>query len=127
MKIKYGSNRTVILLGQYAFKFPSTYSHTLFLKGCLSNWKERSFFKNFKGVYCDGDLTLLVAPSYFCSWFGICQIQKRIVPLCDLDNRDLALFLLDQKKDQLSKVCSDLNISNVGIINNEIKVLDYAD
>ena len=127
IQIRKGSNRTVILFGDYAFKFPTFYSHGLFLKGCLSNWRERDFYKNFKGVYVDEkDLTDYVVPSYFCSYFGICQIQKRVVPLSDI-NKELALKLFNDNLSDLKKVCTDLNLSNVGILNNELKILDYGD
>lgn len=38
--LKYGSTRTVILIGKYAIKFPSTVSLKLFLNGWIANIQE---------------------------------------------------------------------------------------
>ncbi len=45
MKIKYGTTRTVILIGKYAFKFPTIVEWRLFLYGLLGNMQERKFWQ----------------------------------------------------------------------------------
>ena len=125
--IKTGSSRKVFLIGKYAIKIPNFYSHKTFLNGCRDNWSERIFYRDFKGVYCDTeylgkprrrDLTELVVPSLFCSWFGFIQVQLRVVEL----ERDLTSYEVDR----FQGVCKDIHRSNFGILKGRILCFDYA-
>ena len=113
-----GITRNVILIGKYAFKFPTLHSHIHFLNGCYANYSERRFYKNFKGVYVsDEDLTSKVAPSLFCSYFGLLQIQRRLTPLTrDLTPTEVELF---------KGVCTDIKKENFGYLNGKLLCLDY--
>ena len=127
MELKTGSSRKVFLIGKYAIKIPNFYSHKTFLNGCRDNWSERVFYRDFKGVYVKNiqgivgevDLTDLVAPSLFCSWFGFIQIQKRINPL----DRQLT----EEEKQKYQGVCTDLHKGNFGTFEGKLLCLDYAD
>ena len=50
MVIKYGSTRTVFLIGKYAFKVPSFKQWNLFLWGLLANRQEKLFSGVFDGL-----------------------------------------------------------------------------
>ena len=78
-----GITRICFKFYKYAIKLPNPFNgHQNFLEGCLSNCKERNFYKNFKDFIPHGKL---IAPSYFCSIFGIVQIQG----YCTVLTRDL--------------------------------------
>jgi len=72
--MKHGITRSVILIGSYAFKFPSVRNGMqMFLEGMLANWKERAFYKQNKTYYKGR-----IAESYFCFWFGLLSIQEKL-------------------------------------------------
>ena len=60
----------------------------------------------------------LVAPSIFCSWFGLIQIQKRCT---ELDRN-----LTDEEKRHFMSVCQDIKKENFGHYKNRLVCLDYA-
>lgn len=103
--INKGCTRLVFLIGKYAIKIPNfTYSHHHFLIGCKSNWYERELYKMSKGL----DYRNLMCKSYFCSWFGLIQIQERVKEL----DRDLTEDEIITYKD----ICkSDIKKENFGI------------
>lgn len=104
-----GITRNVILIGKYAFKFPTLHSHIHFLNGCYANYSERRFYKIFKGVYVSDEKgsNIQVAPSLFCSYFGLLQIQRRLTPLTrDLTPTEVELF---------KGVCTDIKKKTSGI------------
>lgn len=118
MKICKGTNRVVILCGKFAFKIPNFLNgHLLFLHGCLANWRERYFCKVAKSSNIE--LYNHVAPSLFCSWFGLLQIQirctKNTLPLLD---KDLKVFEI---------ISSDVNICNTGWYKHRLVLFDYGD
>lgn len=118
MLIKYGVTRIVILIGNFAIKIPNFKNGQLnFLMGCVSNKRERTLFKSF--VDFDGySIYKYVAPSLYCSIFGLIQIQKRCEPL----NRDLS----DEEKQKFFEVCmGDLKRENFGLLDGNIVCLDY--
>ena len=112
---KIGTTRIVFLIGRYAIKLSNHgYCHQHFLQGCYANWAERNYCKMFKDLPI-GDM---VAPSIFCSWFGLFQIQKRCEPL----NRDLTA-----KEEKMFKdVCTDIKAENFGIYEGRLVCLDYV-
>lgn len=91
MKIDFkGTTRIVILIGKYAIKIPNfLYQHNHFLYGCYANCSERRHNITFKGR----EELQYVAPSYFCSWFGLLQIQARCEPkLNDLTQEEIDFY-----------------------------------
>lgn len=117
MEIYFGTTRCTILIGKFAIKIPRLCSHLNFLKGCLGNWKERDFCKQFK---CLPEFYNLVVPSIFCSWFGLVQVQYRCDKLKLTDKVDLSKF-------KTKSICSDLTYHNFGYYKGELVCLDYAD
>ena len=70
-----GATRLVFVFKHFVIKIPRlNYGHTNFLHGCLSNWKEREFYKNFKNIPTTHKD--LIIPTFWCSWFGLFQIQR---------------------------------------------------
>lgn len=118
--IKTGSSRKVFLIGKYAIKVPNCYSHKTFLNGCRDNWSERNTCRYFKGVYTSMgiDLTELLVPSLFCSWFGLIQIQLRV----ELLTRELT----SNEVEKFGGVCSDLQSNNFGFLKGKLLCFDYA-
>lgn len=117
--IKSGVNRVVFVLGRYAFKFPNfMHSHLHFIHGCYANCKERDYYRvHSKSVY-EGNMAEHVAPSLFCSWFGLVQVQSR----CDVLDRDLT----DEEKEFFVPLCGlDNKRSNFGLIDGKLVCLDY--
>ena len=116
--IKKGVTRIVFLLGPIVIKVPRfglgslSQGHINFLRGCLANWNERLIYRYTK--------SLLLAPTFWCSWFGLIQIQKRVKPL----NREL----LKNEEKTMRKFCSDIKSSNFGIDEGRRLVcVDYGD
>lgn len=73
-----GTTRIVFVFKNFVIKIPNfTHCHQHFLQGCYANWSERQFCKSFKGVE---NIIWRVAPSYWCSWFGLFQIQAKCEP-----------------------------------------------
>jgi len=58
-----------------------------FLHGCYSNYSERFFCKQWKGM----PEYNLIAPSLFCSWFGLVQVQVRVSQPIN-PNEDVSAF-----------------------------------
>lgn len=114
-----GVTRIVILIGKYAIKVPNfTYSHDNFLKGCSANWNERAFCRMFKNT-TGTEIYHRVAPSYFCSWFGLIQIQARCNPYADSLSKTALEYLFNQ-------VCTDIKSDNIGIYKGRLVCFDYA-
>lgn len=118
MKIKHGTNRIVILVGGIAIKVPHLFNgHYNFLIGCEANYGERRYCKMMLGVY-NNRFYDLVAPSMFCSWFGLIQIQRRcVVNTVPLSNKKLAKF--DNVRNGETKA------QNFGYYKGKLVCLDY--
>lgn len=116
-KISKGVTRVTFSIWRYVVKVPRLKNgHLLFLEGCLSNWKERNYCKMMKELE---DYYNLVAPSLFCSWFGIIQVQKRcVVNYTELTESQLAFF--EAVRGGESKP------NNFGFINGRMVCLDYG-
>lgn len=108
-----GVTRIVLLIGGWAIKIPNfTCQMNHFLLGCYSNWRERQYWKAFKGT------NIQIAPSYWCSWFGLIQIQKRLLPL----ERDLTKEEVEYFKD----ITTDIKMQNFGLYEKRIVCVDYV-
>lgn len=115
--IQTGITRTVLLIGKYAIKFPNgRYQHDHFLKGCYCNWKERYYTKIAKGYTGDGFFSK-IAPTIFCTWFGLVAIQIRVKPL----ENDLTDMQLEDMKD--FRECKK---ENYGMLNGKLVCVDYG-
>ena len=115
MKIIKGTTRIVFIFKNFVIKIPNgTYSHLNFLNGCYANWSEWQFCKNFE----DHELYQRVAPSLFCIYFGLLQIQQK----CDLLNRELT----DEELDYFREVRGgESKPNNFGFYKGRIVCLDY--
>ena len=119
--MKKGVTRLVFELGRYVIKIPRIDNgHLNFLQGCLANWKERSYCRMFRNM---PEFINLVAPSLFCTWFGLFQIQKRCY-----------VYSKKNCKNQIEEVISigikkgwDFKKENLGILNDRWVWLDYGD
>ena len=112
--MKRGVTRLVFLVGRYVIKIPNfTNSHLHFLNGCYANYSERNYCKMFSKM---PEFLNLVAYSYFCSWFGLIQIQQRTIICSDDDYINYEKFIT---------VCSDCKPINFGSIDNIIVCVDY--
>ena len=117
MKIdRKGCTRIVILTKNYAIKIPNfLVCHLHFLQGCYSNWSERHYCKIMKNM---PEFLDLVAPSLFCSWFGLIQIQRRCTPKLE--------HLTDEEIEKYKDLHNgDFKKENFGYYNNKLVCLDY--
>lgn len=114
-----GITRIVLLIGNYAIKIPNfEYQHNHFLQGCLSNWAERKYYKMFLAADYKENMVEYVAPSFFCSWFGLVQIQARCEP-CTED-------LTDEQREFYYPLCgTDFKKENFGIYKGRLVCVDY--
>lgn len=119
MNMKRGITRLVFFVGKYAIKIPNVNNGMCnFLEGCLSNWKERKYYKQFINADYNGNMVEYAAPSLFCSWFGFIQLQKRCYPLL----RDLT----SDEKEFFKPLCgTDNKKENFGFLNGKLVCLDY--
>ncbi len=109
-----GCSRIVFFIGKYVIKIPNfLVCHLHFLQGCYGNWSERQYYKSIKNIE-----NSLVAPSLFCFYFGLFQIQLRCIEL----DRDLT----SQEVDKFKDICFDIKKENFGYLNNKLVCFDYA-
>lgn len=109
-----GTTRITILIGPYAIKIPTYIEHRLFLKGCVANYDERSYskhFKNFPKYYNK------IAPTIYCSWFGLLSIQLR--------TQELNRHLTKREIKRFRTLTSDLKKENFGYLNGRLVCFDY--
>lgn len=95
--------------------------HSHFLQGCYANWSERNFCKTFGDPACEftNNYFEYVAPSLFCSWFGLIQIQKK----CTEKKEDLT----EEEKEKYRPLCwGDNKKENFGWLNGKLVCLDYV-
>jgi hypothetical protein len=111
-----GAYRITILIGNYAIKIANfLHSQKAFVYGCYCNISERAYcitYNEYQNHYEK------VAPSLFCSWLGIFQIQKR----CEVLNRDLTLEEIEEYKYLHN---GDIKKENFGYYEGELVCLDY--
>lgn len=115
-----GVTRIVFLIGGYAIKVPNfRYEHQHFLNGCYANWNERDYYRrHFKADY-KNNMAPYAAPSYFCSWFGLIQIQARCLPMKE--------HLTEEQINFFYPLCgTDIKKENFGWYKGKLVCLDYA-
>jgi hypothetical protein len=120
MKIKKGVVRIVFVFKSIVIKIPNfRYSHNHFLQGCCANWKERKYCKDFKDANYEGNMYEYVAPSFYCSIFGLIQIQAKCEPMLE--------DLKEEQKIFYKPLCgTDNKKENFGWYKNRLVCLDYA-
>lgn len=112
-EVRKGVTRWVLIFDTFVVKIPRATNMLHFLGGCYANWSERNYCKVFKG----DDRLKLVALSYFCSWFGLCQIQAKCEPISPELKFDKAKF---------EALCGqDSKNENFGIYKGNIVCCDY--
>lgn len=89
-----GCTRIVFIFKYIVIKIPNfQYEHSHFLIGCTSNWEERKYYKSHINIIYENNLAHFVAPSLWCSWFGLIQIQAKCEPLLrDLTEEECEFF-----------------------------------
>lgn len=59
----------------------------------------------------------MVAPSYFCSWFGLIQVQAR----CEVNEGEIT----EEQIEHFKEVCTDIKPDNFGFYKGKLVCLDY--
>jgi len=120
MIIKSGITRIVFVFKNFVIKIPNfNYSHHHFLQGCYANWSERKYYKNFKSTDYEENMVEHVAPSYFCSYFGLLQFQAKCEPKLE--------DLTEEQKEFFKPLCStDNKKENFGWYEGRLVCLDYV-
>ncbi len=120
MKInRIGITRIIFIFNRFVIKIPNfSCNHHHFLQGCYANRSERRFYKIFKGMH-DQRYYQLVCPSYYCSWFGLFQIQARCLPL----ERKLTR---DEYEKFKGIAHNDMKKENFGFHKDRLVCLNYA-
>lgn len=121
MKIdRKGVTRIVFIFSNFVIKIPNfSNCHQHFLQGCYANWSERQFCKSFKDIEPKENFIWKVAPSYFCSWFGLLQIQAKCEPKLEHLTKEEMEFYKDVSG-------TDNKKENFGWYKGRIVCLDYA-
>lgn len=108
-----GITRLVFVFRKFVIKIPNfTNCQRHFLQGCIANVIERDTYKSWKGNNNH------LAPSYFCSWFGLIQIQAKA--------EILDRHLTEEEVIKFEHITSDIKGSNFGIYKNRLVCVDYA-
>ncbi len=113
-----GSSRIVFKFKHYVIKIPNfLVCHLHFLYGCYGNWSEREYYKRCKKISDKLHIELL-SPSYFCSWFGLIQIQARC--------KERLEYLTEEEKDIFKDITTDIKCQNFGYYKGKLVCLDYV-
>lgn len=115
-----GITRIVFIFNNFVIKIPNfRYCMSHFLQGCYANWSERDYYKRHIDVDYENNMVEYVAPSYFCSWFGLIQIQAKCEPMLE--------HLNDEQKKFYEPLCStDNKKENFGWYQGRLVCLDYV-
>lgn len=114
-----GVTRIVFIFNNIVVKIPNfLYQHSHFLQGCYANWSEREYYKRHSKADYENNMVEYVVPSYFCSWFGLLQIQARCEP--KLEN------LTEEEEKFYEPLCgTDCKKENFGWYKGRLVCLDY--
>jgi hypothetical protein len=89
-----------------------------FLQGCYANWSQRDYYKRHIKAKYENNMVEYVAPSYFCCWFGLFQIQVRV--------KNLERHLTEEEKKFYEPLHNgDFKKENFGYYKNKLVCLDY--
>lgn len=127
MNWRHGTTRSVLLIGRYAIKFPTTVSWRNFLQGILCNGSEHTFSK----MNCE-----FLAPVVWRSWLDLVIVMPRAdVKSYEEDDEIRFEYLEDfwQRVDASEQVVKDMiygivenKICSVGKINGVTVAVDYG-
>lgn len=115
MKIRYGTHRTVYLIGKYAIKRPVFVEWRLFLRGLLANMQEAQFSRTGWPELC---------PVVFAPWGGWFIVMRRAEPLARIDFFHFNLREWADRGDYVIPVEDKLD--SVGVLNGKIVAVDYG-
>ena len=115
-----GITRIVFIFKHFVIKIPNfLYYHQHFLQGCYGNWSERNYYKSHIKATYKNNMVNYVAPSYFCSWFGLIQIQAKCEPMLENLTLEQQIFY--------EPLCStDNKKQNFGWYKGKLVCLDYV-
>jgi hypothetical protein len=118
MHFKFGTTRTVILIGKYALKFPRIHLRanngwSLFLRGLLGNMNESNFGRDFKEELC---------PVVFRLWGGFLTVMLRAEELTEEEWNNFNFY--DHFKVLYPDLCENKK-SSFGKLNGRIVAVDY--
>lgn len=115
-----GVTRIVLIFNTFVIKIPNfLYSHQHFLQGCYANWSERNYYKLHSKASYENNMVEYVAPSFYCSCFGLIQIQAKCEPMRENLSEEQKLFF--------QPLCSsDNKKENFGWYKNRLVCLDYV-
>ena len=111
MHIKYGMDRTVLLIGKYAIEVPNMTNDQTFVRGMLSNVLEHNRWNRSKHP--------ALMPVVFKFPFGLFLIMKRAIIILDR-------YLTEDEVDTLPVYAFDNNGKNAGIHNDKLVIFDYG-
>lgn len=118
-----GITRTVLLIGPWAIKVPTVrYGWHKFLLGLLSNMGEKTFS-------CVAD-RMHLCPTIFSTPGGWLNVQRRCMPLTDVEWADVELCGDENSEYGCSKwfgFDSDFKRENFGTLNGQVVLLDYGE
>lgn len=132
LNIKYGATRMVILIGKYAFKFPTIFrDYYAFKEGLRCNRYEYYIYSTgFAGVECHIQKIKVkeyIAKSYWCSKNGFLQIQERCKPIKQKYCIEYGLFEGNKPPHPYYLIAHDTPNQNFGIDSKgNLKLIDYA-
>ena len=114
-----GVTRIVFVFDKFVIKIPNfIYQHNHFLRGCVANWEERNYYKQYNKLNFEGNMIEYTAPSYFCSWFGLIQIQAKCEPMLEHLTDEQIEFYKELHKGDFKK-------ENFGWYKGKLVCLDY--
>jgi hypothetical protein len=116
MKIRYGTTRTVLLIGSLAIKIPSVTEWRLFLLGLLANMQEVKFSKTKWEELC---------PILFYLPLGFLVVMKRCESLTRQQFESFDIDDFREKPDHLITFVEN-KIDSFGILNGKIVAVDYG-
>jgi len=114
-RLAYGCTRTVLLIGNFAFKFPSVFEWRLFLLGLLANMQERLFW-----TMCSDKLCPVV-------WSIPCGLLVVMRRAKELTEDEWAEFDVESwLKDGDYPVPAEPKIDSFGWLDGRIVAVDYG-
>jgi len=117
MRISYGSTRTVVLVGNWAIKLPTTVEWRLFLLGLLANMRERQFYTvlSWRHKLC---------PILWSIPGGWAVIMRRARILTD--EEFIAMDLRDWATDEDGVIPCEQKSDSFGYIGKRLVIVDYG-
>lgn len=114
-----GITRIVLIFDSFVIKIPNfTHSMLHFLDGCHANWSERSYCRLHKNAVYEDNMYEYVAPSFWCSWFGLIQIMAK----CEINDEHLSA----EQQAFYEPLCkTDIKKQNFGFYKGRLVCLDY--